>query len=47
MAEARGVHLANSARVDNNGSEEIVAWISGQASKAGAHLIIPGVPTKQ
>lgn len=42
-----GVHLANPAKVDNNDSEEIVAWVSGQASKASTHLIVQGVPTKQ
>jgi len=47
MTEAWEVHLSNPARVDNNGSEEIVAWISSQASKASAHLIVQGVPTKQ
>lgn len=41
------MHLANPARVNNNGSEEIVAYISGQASKANGHLTVQGLPTKQ
>lgn len=42
-----GVHLVKPVSMDNNVSEEIVAWISGQASKASVHLIVHGVPTKQ